>query len=170
MKTKIELPISLVKTNKNKLNVVKSLILIVVSVGLIVYAASPAIENGTLLYYIVTLSSLAVICFALMSLFSINQQIYVPTKSKIRSKVVEFTPENYSKVLNILSSGEISKLNKSVEEGQGMTLDIVYTKDGNFAAYQFFKYIPHNFEPYSEIVYVEKDKLSQFCSMFDSRG
>lgn len=162
MKTNIELPTSIVGKKIDVSKLVKLIAILIVSIAIIISIYALEINKMSAIYYALTICGYTGIITTIILLFRVKSPIYLLTNSKLKCKTIEFSTSNYDKIQSNIENGTISKLNNSLDYGNGMIVEIIYSEDYKFAAYQYFKYVPHYYEPDSEVHYIAKNNLLRF--------
>lgn len=153
----MNLPTELVgtKINMQKMGLLSAMI--IGGIGLIYL--SKIVSVNTLLNYALGILGYVGMGGAAFLCFSLRSTIYLPTGSVLISKSYTFSEEKAEIIRNMMLKKDFAKLNSELCSGNGKKIEIIYSKDKKFFAYQFFKYVPYNYEPDSDIVYVKEDDI-----------
>ncbi|MFR9650853.1 MAG: hypothetical protein SNG35_02365 [Rikenellaceae bacterium] len=159
MKTTIKFPNGLVESGYNSTLV--SLLVSIIATGIMLIISYNLIdfEDDTIISTLIISGVLATIIAAAILSFQLKQTILASNGSPLICKTIEFKESEYIEVRESIADKRWSEIKNVInrECGVAMKMELVYTKDKSFAAYQFFKYVPHSFEPCSEVVYLDKD-------------
>lgn len=165
MKTKIVFPSNLIGKTTNIKRITTLIILSLLSISLILLASLSNLENTSTIYMLIATCGYFGLLGVLIAACSTKKcAIYNPTKSKLVSKTFEFSAPDYNTVLSIVENKQISQLhNLQKGDGASIHLELIYSIDKKFAAYQFFKYIPYEYVADSSLHYVKDADLEKFC-------
>ncbi len=162
MKTTINFPKGLVESQHNA-NVVSALFSIILfGVVLIVSHNILDFESDSLYSSLIMGGVIVAIVASVILSFSLKRSVLSSSESPLKCRVVEFNESEYVAIKEAATKGQWSQIKSHAQMGDGiaMKMEIVHSRDKGFAAYQFFRYVPHSYEACSEIIYLEKDALS----------
>lgn len=112
------------------------------------------------------LTSVAILLLALGAIFYFvkgSVELYEPTGSHVKTFSM-YTPADKMHELRATLSGELNDATPAftVVPSAGGRLDIIVSADGEFAAWQTFHFIPHRYEPTSEVFTLTGPPAKQF--------
>lgn len=142
-----------------------SILAIIAGVALIT-TTQVSIEDSASSTYMamMTLGVILTLVYIIKLFWSSKEIVYVPTKSPIKNYSVYFKTGDIDSLMSAIQSGNIEKLNHSIDANKaGLRMDVVVSKDQNFAACQLYRYIPHNYQPASIVYNIPNEHLNQFC-------
>lgn len=156
MKTKIELPAEITKRKAETAKIAILCALAIICIGVIIYSTIIEAKTVTSIGYIMIIAILAA------TFTSKSYLTYAPTNSRITVKILEFSATDFDLVQSLVDTLQIDQRRITNKElGANMHLEIAYSKDKTFAAYQFFKYIPYEYVAVSEIKYLTREEASR---------
>lgn len=162
---KIEFSAEMIGKKTDTAKIMVLLAVAALSVAMIAYTWSSDLDHTMRSYML--LSSLGYIGLLAVGIAAFSPKsytTYAPTGSRIICRTVEFSVEDYDRVKELLTKGQMQAL-RSVGRGQGarMKLEMAYAKDRSFAAYQFFQYVPYEYVPATEVRFLEQGQIAAFC-------
>jgi len=165
MKSSICLPGNIVisKVNQHKL----IMVITIVGISVILMVLASVIQyngNSNIPIALGSISIIGIITASVM-LCTLKQNVLTTSLSPLQTILIEFPASQYSLIVAAISDCKWHELRHLIKTGNGaiMQLEIVHSKDGNFAAYQFFHYIPHTYEPCSDITYINREDIEQLA-------
>lgn len=161
MKTLINLPENIIENRVHASKVALLVTIVVVSIMMILTTLIAEFENSSIIPSITTMAAIAGIIASAIIAMSLKRIVYTPTQSPINCIVIEFAESKSEEIAKAAADNRwsiIPSLTKN-SSGVAMRMEILYTNDQSFAAYQFFSYVPHSYEPCSQIFYIEKDDI-----------
>lgn len=161
----IESSMDVVTKQKNIKKLLYAGLGIVFGIALICIATFGIADKKSGMYLLlITFGIMALVAFVAMLFLNKGQLIYTPTKSEIRAYEIFFKSEALHNLLQAIEAGNISSLYRMVgEDGQGIRLNVLLSKDNSFAACQLYKYVPYQYEPASEVYKIMDGRVSEFC-------
>lgn len=160
-----KLPASLVAKKINLSKLITLIVILIISVIIIAFTYINQESENNFIYNCLIFLGYTGVIISISLLFKVRCQTYLPTNSKLKSVIIEFSKSNYDKIQSAINDGQILKLAKHQNFGKGMILEIFYSNDNKFATYQFFKYVPYQYEPCSEIHYINEDAIHKFLGI-----
>ncbi len=142
-----------------------ALVIIIVSALLVIVAATPVIANQVLSMSLIVLGAIAII-YGILKLWSDktrNKQVFIyqPTNEKMKRMSVYVDSNDMLKVQNCIAKNnyaELSNVKKLMTSGH--YIDILGTGSGKCYVLQMLDYVPHQFEPVSEVaVLIDENAL-----------
>lgn len=170
MKTLIELPDTLKVSKINTKRVAILVLFILIAVVMIVQILLIESDKDSTISWIMHYSVVGSIIGAVIVYFSLKHDVSVDNNSPIIYKSIDFKESNYDKIVKLTASNKWNDVGKLLKESNGiaMKIEIAYTLDKNFAAYQFFRFVPHSFEPCSDIIYVKREDIAMFNTILST--
>ena len=114
-------------------------------------------------------AGIALILWAVFRLFwKVNKRIYTPTGSVVEERTLYFGQEDLNRLVDCFENRcweRLQGIHATVHGG--VRMDILASKDGQFAAVQLFQYVPHTYTPVTSIcTYEESDagKVADFLA------
>lgn len=98
-------------------------------------------------------AGIALVLWAVFRLFwKANKQIYTPTGSVVEERTLYFGQEDLNRLVDCFENRvwERAQGVRATVHG-GVRMDILASKDGQFAAVQLFQYVPHTYTPVTSI-------------------
>lgn len=122
-------------------------------------------DKKSVLYLgMITVGILGLAIFLIKLLSSNGDLVYIKTGSNVKSFSLYFKPDELPNLMYAIETVNVDVFNRLfADTNSGIRLDVVLSKDDNFAACQIFKFIPYNYEPVSVVYKIQSDKLSTFC-------
>lgn len=162
MKTTIKFPENLISTQINSTKVAMMCSIIVVTLMLFISTVLIDFDSHqTLSSMMICAGIFGVIASGLISL-SLKHEVLTATHSPLVCRSIEFKESAYDDVLEAATENRWTAVEFISKDSVGgvMKIELVYSTDKSFAAYQVFKYVPHNFESCSDILYINKEHIS----------
>lgn len=162
MKTTIIFPNDLVDKHYNSTMIAALATIIIVGIMFIFSHNIIDYEYDTPLSILITCGVFATIVASIVLSFSLKDTTLSSSGSPLICKKIEFYESDYERIKELATENKWVEIKSIAKNGNGiaMKLEFVYSKDKRFAAYQIFKYVPHSFEPCSEIFYINKEYIS----------
>ncbi len=163
MKTTIKFPENII-TNRVHASKVAALITIIVICAMMIITTSIAeFDNDSIVPPITTIATIVGIISSAVITMSLKRSVYAPTESPIKYIVLNFADSKCDEIAKAAHDNRWSDIPKLIQDSSGtaMRLEVVYSEDLKFAAYQFFSYVPHSYESCSQIFYIEKDNIKR---------
>ncbi len=159
MKTTINFPKGLVERQYNATVASALITIIVIGIMLILSYNLIDFQENKLISTLIICGILASIIAATTLSFSLKRAVLASNEAPLICKTIEFKESKLEKIHAAVAKDQWSQIEELGKYGAGisMKIELVYTKDNSFAAYQYFKYVPHSFEPCSEIIYLDKE-------------
>ncbi|MFI3263188.1 MAG: hypothetical protein R3Y26_09835 [Rikenellaceae bacterium] len=161
MKSVINLPENIVtqKVSLTKLVTLTTLIAVISILALLI--ALVDFENYSYLSQLIITACFICTIVVLFLGFSLKQDVHAESGSPLISKTIDFPASKYTEVSVDAKSNNWLKLDKikTKPDDTIMKLELTYSKDRSFVAYQFFHYVPYIYEPCSEIYYLDKSNF-----------
>lgn len=170
MKTIIASSSELLCRKRNIKDIVLSFLMVAAAAAMFFAGETIADKNSSIYLLLVTVAAVLLL-IAVVRFLKSNKFVYKPTGSPLKEHSLFFSPGDLREVTESLSRGDTSAL-KALYRGQqhGIRLDIVHSKDHKFAAGQVFEYIPHTYEPVSEVFRIEAARAADFCKLVNEIG
>lgn len=163
MKTTIEFPTNIIANRVHSSKISLLVTTIIISIMMIVTTVIGDFENDSIIPPIITSATIASIIAAGIIAMSLKRMVYAPTESPIKCIAIDFAESKSNDIAKAASDNRWSAIPKLIQDcnGTAMKLEIVYSEDLTFAAYQFFCYVPHSYEACSEIFYIDKEDIKR---------
>ncbi|MGL5682338.1 MAG: hypothetical protein ACRDDZ_04680 [Marinifilaceae bacterium] len=167
MKTQIELPSNRVHQKTNISKLIANIAICLLSIFVLYYINTSTIDNTGATYMFLAFASIVGLVVGICNIFTAPKlMVYTPTNSKIHIYHFEFGINDYAKTKEILNTGnlhDLLQLEKS--DGLSIRLEIAISNDEQLVAYQYFKYIPYEYVPDSDIIYLDWKTAKLFCGV-----
>ncbi len=163
MKTSIIFPKNIIVNRVNPSKVASLVTVVVLSVMMILTTLIAKFDNSFIIPSITTIVSLAGVISSAIIAMSLKRDVYAKTESPLRCLSIEFAESKSEEILTAARDNRWSIIPSLAKNSAGvaMKLEVVYSKDLTFAAYQLFSYVPHTYESCSQIFYIEKDDIER---------
>lgn len=161
MKTLINFPNNIITNRVNSSKVALAITITVICTMLVITTATGEFDNSS----IIPSLTIAAIIIGVISLsiiaFSLKRPVYAKSESPLQTISLDFAESKFNDLLTAAEENRWMMIPSLIEksDGKAMKLEVVYSKDLSFAAYQFFAYEPHTYEPCSEITYIDKEDI-----------
>ncbi len=165
MKTTIKLPENIISTKINPLRVATIATLIVASVVLIILNSFIDYDTHSTVSAIIISGAIAgIIASAIMSM-SLKHKVLIKSNSPLVCKTIDFNESKHIEIEIYAAENKWAEIPSIAKDSSGvsMKIEVIYSKDMCFGAYQIFKYVPHIYEPCSEIIYISSDNIAKVC-------
>lgn len=163
MKSTIKLPkeMLLSRVSPSKLSLL--ITVVVVSVMMILTNMLVEFERDSIVPTATTAISFVGIIVSIALAFALRQDTLAATGSPLRSVAIDYSGDLYHRVEELVKARRWDLIDVAVacRSGRERRVELIYSKDFSFAAYQFFSYVPHQYEPSSEIHYIPKEKIDR---------
>ena len=126
------------------------------------------LEDRTSSFYLLSISAatLVIIIGFVMLIWGGSEFIYTPTRSVAQEYSLYFKPEESSKLVDAIKSGNMADIKKiKMEPNGGLRLDVILSEDHKFASCQVFRYVPHSYEAVTEVYKIPESDRDSFCHM-----
>ncbi len=163
MKTTINIPEEYITNRVNSSKVALLITIIAISVMMIITAQIGEFERSSIVPPIIVVATICAIISAAVIAMSLKRAVYTATESPLATLTFVFAGSKRDEVIKAVESNlwsSIPSLTKD-SDGTAMKLEVVYSKDNNFAAYQLFTYVPHEYRPTSEIGFIDKEDIAR---------
>ncbi|MFI3286212.1 MAG: hypothetical protein R3Y08_06105 [Rikenellaceae bacterium] len=163
MKTTIKFPENTITNRVHASKIATLITIIVISTMMILTTSLAEFDNDSIIPPIITVAIIAGIIASAIIAMSLKRKVYIQTESPIRCIVLDFAESKSDEIAKAASDNRWSSIPKLTRDSNGteMRLEVVYSEDLKFAAYQFFSYVPHSYESCSQIFYVDKDDVKR---------
>ncbi|MFI3333054.1 MAG: hypothetical protein SNG81_06660 [Rikenellaceae bacterium] len=163
MKTTIKFPENIIINRVHASKVAILITIIVISAMMILTTSIAEFDNNSIIPPIVTIATIAGIISSAIIAMSLKRKVYAPSESPTNCIVLDFADSRCDEIAKAASDNRWSSIPQLTQESNGtaMRLEVVYSEDLKFAAYQFFSYVPHSYESCSQIFYVDKDDVKR---------
>ncbi|MCK9304289.1 MAG: hypothetical protein PHP30_07690 [Bacteroidales bacterium] len=152
-----------------KTNIIHPLIIKKFNIKLIAISAIVAAAGIVALFLSYTLIGSALLIISLIIyFFKSTNMVYSPSGSYIKTESLYFDKEFLETLKNIIAK-EITDETapfKLSDNGSGR-VDIVYSADKEFAAYRLFRFVPHSYEPATDMVSCTGNEAHKLLKYFD---
>lgn len=110
------------------------------------------------------------ILWSLFRFFSKSKNlVYIPTGSATCEASLFFNLKDFSTLSQWLENGEFaSDVPVSSERNGNLRLDVLFTKDRQFAALQLFQFVPYTYAPVTTVAYFKGDDAVSVCNFLAS--
>lgn len=164
MKTTIKLPTNLIETKIAPTRV--ATLIIIITFAILLWFSSNLLHLDSNSSIALLLKLLAVVGFTIAAARagSLKEIIFAQSGSPLVERTIEFPESLRAEATNLIATQQWKKVTAlSTGRGSGsvMRVELIYSKDKRFAAYQIFHYVPHLFEPCSEIIYINQEDISK---------
>jgi len=98
---------------------------------------------------------LASILFILAVIFFLSKSkiaVYKPSGSRIKRESLFFDKEQLTILKSILEGGVDEGHLVKFDQTGSAKVDVIYSADKQFAAFQLFEFVPHKYEEYSKLI------------------
>ncbi len=157
MKLNINIPTELVQSKLNIKKIAYTISSLIVCIGIIII--SNKLELERIVYAMCASIGYIGAIVSLIQCFNIKYIIYKPTGSLLINKDYEFSSDKLETITTLIQEKDFSQLEKNMNSktpnGYGMKIHLAYSLDKEFAAYQIYKYVPYQYETYSEVEYIK---------------
>lgn len=163
MKTTIEFPENIITTQINRSKVATIATLIIVSAILIISTNFVDYDtHSTTSTIMISCAIAGIIASAIMSM-SLKHAVLAKSNSPLVCKTIDFNESKHIEIAVVAAENRWSEIPSIAKDSSGvsMKIEVVYSKDKSFGAYQIFKYVPHSYEPCSEIIYISGDNIAK---------
>ncbi|MFI3264980.1 MAG: hypothetical protein SNG38_07495 [Rikenellaceae bacterium] len=163
MKTEINFPKDIIINRIHATKVALLVAVIVLSIIMILTTVIAEFERTSIIPSITIMATIAGIIAAAIIAMSLKRKVYAPTESPLKCVVIDFAESKSSEIAKAVKDNRWSMVPQLAKNSNGaaMKLEVVYSADLGFAAYQFFSYVPHTYESCSQIFYIEKDDIKR---------
>ncbi len=163
MKTAINFPKDLTINRVHSSKVAILITAITLSIMMIATTVVAEFEDSSIIPSITTIAAITGIIASVIIAMSLKRIVYAPTESPLKCISIEFAESKSDEIAKAAADNRWSLIPSLTNDSHGtaMKMEIVYSKDSSFAAYQFFIYVPHNYEPCSQIFYIDKDDITR---------
>ena len=166
MTTHIVLPAETIGQKINTSKIIALAVGALVGIALVCAAGAWEYETTSSAYMLLASAGYIVLFGVAIAAFTKKKQdTYAPTGSPLVYRTVEFSTEEYDAVRAALDQGAVERL-RAFRPGHGarMRLCVAYSKDRQFAAYQFFKYESYEYLAQGDLCVVEDpDRVVRYC-------
>lgn len=162
---KIEFPAEMIGQKTDMKKMMTLVAVAVVSVAMIVYTGTSELDHTMFSYMLLCcLGYIGLLVVGIAAFGSKKYFTYAPTGCRLVRKTIEFNASDYDRVEQLLAQGDLPNV-RALRRGEGvrMKLEIAYTKDRAFAAYQIFQYLSYEYVPTTEVCYVDSPRVASFC-------
>lgn len=162
MKSPINLSENLITTKINPSKVMILIVLVIISIVLISSVLLFNFEENSIISTSVSAIAIITLIASGVMAFSLEHTVYKESGSPLLSKTIDFPSSKFTEIKDAVGNGKWMALPELTHSGSGATmkLEVVYSKDKSFAAYQFFHYVPHSYEKCSEIYFIKKEHIA----------
>ena len=118
----------------------------------------------------ITMAGVILAVVAVSKFIGCREYIYSKTNSRLEKHSLHFEISDTTRLRTNLETYNF----KAVKECQsrsnsgGARLDVVLSKDGEYAAYRLFVYVPHTYEPITEVVEIGTENVANFVQVVKS--
>ncbi len=163
MKTTINFPDNIVINRVHSSKIAALITIIVISAMMIITTSIGEFDNDSIIPPIITVATIAGIISSAIIAMSLKRRVYAQTESPLKCIVLDFADSNSDEIVKAASDNRWAHIPKLMRESSGtaMKLEVVYSEDLKFAAYQFFSYVPHTYESCSQIFYIDTDDIKR---------
>jgi hypothetical protein len=147
----------------NKASLSLAVLSLVVAVALFVVAG----KFSGFVYIAVTMVGVALSVVALVKFIGCREYVYRPTRSPMVKQSLYFDITDTTKIRTNLEAGNFAVLNEnlSATTSGGARLDTAISKDGKYAVYRLYVYVPYTYEPVTEVTEVAAENVGNFVKI-----
>lgn len=151
-------------------SVVISSTILLASVAAIILTNRHLSDTTSALYMAAITVSIVLFIWSLIKLLVSNKHwVFATTKSPIKSYMLFFKTDKLDNLIVDIEARNFEKLAEMAgDRNAGARLDVVISKDCNFAACQIMKYVPYHYEQVTEVVEIPREKLELFTDRIQS--
>ncbi len=163
MKTEINFPSEIIKNRVHSSKVALLITVVVLSIMMIFTTTIAKFDDASIIPAITTVAAITGVIASAIIAMSLKRLVYAPSESPLNCIVVDFAESKSEEIIKAAGDNRWSIIPTLTQNSNGiaMKLEVVYSSDLTFAAYQFFSYVPHSYEPCSQIFYIEKDDIAR---------
>ncbi|MBR6496393.1 MAG: hypothetical protein IKT28_04705 [Rikenellaceae bacterium] len=118
----------------------------------------------------ITMGGVMLAVMAVVKFIGCREYIYSKTNSPLNKHSLHFEISDTTRLRSNLEARNFKAVKeyKSRANSGGARLDVVFSKDGEYAAYRLFVYVPHTYEPVTEVVELETENAADFVQVVKS--
>lgn len=155
----------------NIIGLLSALVAIVLGIAMLLFMQQADDKTSSLTYMLMTVG-VAFIGFGVYRLFANRKEsIYIPTGSIAKEKSLFFDLKHLDDLKHNVFSGEFPVDSAIQSEGTGnVRMDVMISKDNQFAAVQLFQFVPYAYQPITSIRYYTMDEVESLASFLTRNG
>lgn len=155
----------------NVSGLISAFLLIAIGVAALITMGQMSDKASSFTYALMTVG-VAFIGFGVYRLFSNSKEsIYMPTGSVTKEKSLFFDLKHLDDLKQNIFSGEFPADSAIKSEQTGnVRMDVVISRDNQFAAVQLFQFVPYAYQPITSIRYYSADEIESLASFLVQNG
>ncbi len=163
MKTDIKFPENIITNRVHSSKVALLITIITISVMMIITARIGEFSDSSIISPLIIVATIAGIIASAVIAMSLKRSVYSQTESPLKCHTIFFSESQGDAIAKAASDNRWATIPKLAQcsSGSAMKLEVVYSNDMEFAAYQIFNYIPHSYEACSQIFYIDKEDIKR---------
>lgn len=158
-----------IKKIKNKKHSIYSILIALFGVILFIVTPLFIADNTSASYLLLITLAVVLIVFGIVRFaFGGNEYIYTQTKSKLEQVSLFFKPGESQSLMYAIETGNFDSIHKlQGQENSGLRLDMLISKDKQFATCQIFAWIPYNYQAVSTVYKLQPNIVSNLSSYIE---